>query len=151
MNVYPSFLASLILAATATAFGPVHPTERRDVGLQPDGTIVLLPTEQVTLKFDVRDGKLINPKVVPTWPQQPDTITFWVKRTGGWRTVTGPTMPVRDSLSIETTLSGSVTVRCSYWLPNAQKPKSISAARNGRSFDGPIAKALLTDIRLNPK
>ena len=137
-------------AMTAEALSPVHPSEAREVDLQPDGSILLGPTERITLRFEFRDGKLLNPKVVP-FGTQPDTVTFWIVRTGGWRTVTGPIAPIRDSLSITTSFSGIVTARCTYSAPNLSKPKSIPSARSGRSFDGPIIRAALTDITLKPK
>jgi hypothetical protein len=151
MRLILCFLVSVGATMTSLAFGPAHPLESRDVDLQPDRSIVLGPTERITLRFEFRDGKLLNPRVVPFHPTQPDTVTFWIVRTGGRRAVTGPTVPIRDALSITTNLPGIVTARCTYSAPNLSKPKSIPSARNGRSFDGPITRATLTDITLKPK
>ena len=145
---FPIFIS---LALTSLAFGPAHPLESRDVDLQLDRSIVLRPTERITLRFELRDGKLLNPKVVPFWPAQPDTVTFWIVRTGGQRTAAGPIAPIRDALSITTNLPGVITARCTYLAPKLANPKSIPSARDGRSFDGPITRATLTDIVLKPK
>lgn len=140
-----SYFVTTSLAASALAFLPPDAT---DVPLRPDGSVILRSRERITLWFDEQDGKLINPKVVPSGTQSFGPVTFWVERTGGKRTMLGPVTPIRDILHIENRLSGAVVVRCSYTTPDVSKPRTIPSTRDGRSFDGPITEATLSNFTL---
>ena len=139
-------MASVSFQTKATAFAGVW---RRDVSLQPNGSVIIHPREQITLKYEIRDGKIAILKAIPTvYPMEENTITLALDRTGGTITRFGTVTPFNDSLSITGRPAAQIALRCTYLTEGLRKPVTRSIPSTGHGFGRKLAWVEILDFRL---
>ena len=140
-------MVALCLQTNATAFvgGPVL----RDVPLLPNRSIILHPHEHITLKYEIRDGKIVILRTIPTaYPMEEDTVTLSLYRTGGKITRFGTVTPFHDWLTISGKPDIKIGLRCRYLTEGLRDPVTRSIPSSGHGFGKKIAWIEILDFRL---
>jgi hypothetical protein len=143
-DVLRRILLAILWVCVATKAEAIMGESYQDVGLQPDGSILLQTWQQITLKFEIRDSKAVNFKVVPSWPRQPDTIHFWIRRTGEARSKLHTSNHIADELGVFVPMPGTISYR--FTFSSADSPKPLRGGSSGHSFNGPVKDVKIFDV-----
>ena len=121
--------------------------------LRDDGSIIIKPGEQIILKFEHRDGRIIGLTKLP-WDTKDmkDIIRIGLRRDGGTATKLGPISPITDTLLIGNTMEKPLSARCEYTTLSSPKPeRSRLSGKNGKplekSFRWGVSQIKISEIQ----
>ena len=120
--------------------------------LRGEGTVVIKPGEQITLKVQYQDGRIIGLTQLP-WDTKDarDVVRISLKREGGTATKLGPISPITDILSIACSIEKPLSARCEYTTLSSPKlERTRLSGKDGvlkKSFRWGVSQITIAEIQ----
>lgn len=122
--------------------------------LRPDGSIVVKPGDEITLKFEVEGDRLVRPAAVSTSASSPNTLKITLTRIVSAPSNTGAIAPTLDTLTLQGSFPRPVTADCSVTKHDQKVEKADLVEMNGgygRVIVSGANEILLSNFRMVAK